>query len=482
MKKGNIFIVSLILAIWSVVLFYGKQIGLSMLLFIIPITYYLIFILEKNNKIENNKAKILLIPIILLASTYFIYDNHFFNNLNLIVIPFLIIIMLVSLFTNVFNLEVWIEKAVELVFDPIAYLGETLKKIKLSILRKFKLKSKDNNSSKKIFKGLLITIPIALIIIGMLASADQEFSNVLYSIIRVIGKAFGNMQFMEIVLRLILIIIVFIYLASFFDNIITNFKIEKEFKENNELKDNTTIKMILTTLNIIYLVFSIIQIKALIIRDENINYANYARQGFFQLMIISVLNLIMILIAKRKDYKDNNYTNIMCLFMVFFTFILIITSAIRMYFYEQAYGYTFLRLAVYFTLLTEAILLIPTILYVVNKKKKLLKTYFSIIVTMYVIINLVNIDNIIASRNVTRYLETGKIDMVYIENNTGTDAIKQIIRILQSDKDENGTKQIASIYLVNTYEKLNNENSDFRDFNISKALAKYNIGRLNLNY
>ena len=48
MKKGNIFIVSLILAIWSVVLFYGKQIGLSMLLFIIPITYYLIFILEKK--------------------------------------------------------------------------------------------------------------------------------------------------------------------------------------------------------------------------------------------------------------------------------------------------------------------------------------------------------------------------------------------------------------------------------------------------
>ena len=235
MKKGNIFIVSLILAIWCVVLFYGKKIGLSMLLFIIPITYYLIFILEKNNKIENNKAKILLIPIILLASTYLIYDNHFFNNLNLIVIPLLIIIMLVSLFTNVFNLEVWIEKAVELVFDPIAYLGETLKKIKLSILRKFKLKSKDNNNSKKVFKGLLITIPIALIIIGMLASADQEFSSVLYSIIRVIGKAFVNMQFMEIALRLLLIIIVFIYLSSFFDNIISKFKVEKEDKEDDGL-------------------------------------------------------------------------------------------------------------------------------------------------------------------------------------------------------------------------------------------------------
>lgn len=195
-------------------------------------------------------------------------------------------------------------------------------------------------------------------------------------------------------------------------------------------------------------------------------------------MIISVINLIMILIAKSKSYKNNKFTNIMCLLMILFTFILIVSSAIRMYFYEQAYGYTFLRLAVYFALLTEAILLIPTILYVLNKKKNLLRTYFSIVVTMYVIINLVNIDNIIASRNVTRYIETGKIDMVYIESNTGTDAIKQIIRILQSDKDENGTKQIASNYLINTYDKLINENTDFRDFNISKTLAKYLIEKI----
>ena len=97
---------------------------------------------------------------------------------------------------------------------------------------------------------------------------------------------------------------------------------------------------------------------------------------------------------------------------------------------------------------------------------------------MYVIINLVNIDNIIASRTVTRYLETGKIDMVYIENHTGTDAIKQIIRILQSDRDENGTKQIASNYLINTYDRLINENTDFRDFNISKTLEKYLIEKI----
>ncbi len=477
MRKSNIFIVALIFAIWSVVLFYGKQIGLSMILFVAPLSYYLVHLLEKNNTIKNQRAKILLIPIILLASTYLIYNNHFFNNLNLIIIPFLIIVMLVSMFTKKFNTEIWIEKAVGMLLDPIAYCGETLKKVKMAFLRKFKIRSNEKNGSnaKKVFKGILITIPIALIIIGMLASADTEFSNALSSIVTVCAKALGNIKFIEIIARVGITVIVFIYLASFFDNLVSKFKIEEEENESKTLKDNTTIKILITTLNIIYLIFAIIQIKAIMVREININYANYARQGFFQLMIISVINLIMILIAKRKDYKDNNYTNKMCLFMIFFTFILIITSAIRMYFYEQAYGYTFLRLAVYIALFTEVILLIPTILYVLNKKKHLIKTYFSIIVTIYVIINLVNIDNIIVSRNVTRYLETGKIDMAYIENSTGTDAVKQIIRILESDKDENGTKQIASIYLINTYEDLKNENTDFRDFNISKAIAKYLI-------
>ena len=81
----NIFIGALILSIWCVTLFFGKSIGLSMLLFVVPLTYYIIHILEKNNKIENPKAKVLIIPITLLASTYFLYNNSLFNTLNLFI-------------------------------------------------------------------------------------------------------------------------------------------------------------------------------------------------------------------------------------------------------------------------------------------------------------------------------------------------------------------------------------------------------------
>ena len=48
---------ALIFAIWFVILFFGKSIGLSMLLFSIPFSYFFIYILEKNNKISNTTIK-----------------------------------------------------------------------------------------------------------------------------------------------------------------------------------------------------------------------------------------------------------------------------------------------------------------------------------------------------------------------------------------------------------------------------------------
>ena len=58
--------------------------------------------------------------------------------------------------------------------------------------------------------------------------------------------------------------------------------------------------------------------------------------------------------------------------MVFLTLIIIVSSFYRMNLYEQAYGYTLLRLGVYVALITEGILLIPTVVYIVKDKINIL--------------------------------------------------------------------------------------------------------------
>lgn len=468
---SSIFLGSLLFSIWMVVLFWGKSIGLSMFLFVVPFSYFIINILEKKNKIKYKESKVLIIPIALLASTYFIFNNEFFRELNILVILVLVLLMCINLISKNIQVNKLVIKILELVFVPLSYIELTLKKLKIAI--QIKLKFDKNEKNVSIFQGMLITVPIAIFIIILLASADDVFGSIFTNLFSNISKIFGEFKITSIILKIITIICVFCYLSSFLDYLVNKFELEEDKKSESNVISITTVKMLLITLNIIYIIFCIIQVKSLFMQNGIINYSSYARKGFFQLMIVSFINLIMILISKKN--QKSKFITYMCLIMVICTFIILISSAYRMYLYESTFGYTFLRLMVYFVLFTEAILLIPTIYYVLDKKINLVKTYFMIIITMYIIINFSNIENIIATRNVDRYFETGKIDFYYLQNEIGTDGISQIIRIKDinpSTLEDEILKEEVSEYIKNYKEKLEKEKMDFRDFNISKIIAK----------
>lgn len=514
----SIYISSAILGVWFVTLFLGKVIGLSMCLFIIPFTLLIINILEKNGKIENPKAKILIIPIILLSITYLIFNNSFFNAINIFAIPILIALMIIELFNEKFIVELIIDKILDIFFVPLICIGVVLKKIKQNFKEKLNIKQTNENKKniKKIVKSIFITIPIVFIIIGLLSSADEVFENIFTGIIDNIFTLISKIRISNLVKRIIFMACVSIYFLSFFDYIISRYEKKEKTKQiKTKVNDNFTIKMILGVLNLIYLLFCIIQIKSLFMITGDINYSQYARQGFFQLMIVSFINLVTILIAKRSENinetKGNQYINIMSLIMILFTFIILISSALRMYIYESAYGYTLLRLLVYCVLFTESILLIPTIMYILDKKIELSKVYFTIILTMYICMNFANFDYVIAKRNVDRYESTGKIDMRYLIYHTGTDAVSQLVRFLEinenninntkineekivkntEEANQNNTNQYytdnirnnneninsaktnARKYLKNIYNQLEERNMDFRDFNLSKIYAKH---------
>lgn len=473
---SNIFIGAILFSIWFTILFIGKSIGLSMLLFVLPITVYLLYILKKNNKNVNNKALILLVPIILLSSTYFIFNNALFRYLNLFIIPTLVAAMIVIYIDKKLSAKMLIVKILEVIFRPIDFLGETIITLEESLEKKFKNKNADKPKKKngKIIKGILITIPIALFVLILLATADEIFGKIFIDTFKAIIIEISKWNLYGISLRIVAILLSFLYLAAFIYTLTLKYdKGEEETKQTKE-KDNTTIKIILGTLNVMYLFFCIVQIKSLFIGKVNVNYSQYARQGFFQLMIVSIINIITILIAKKsikKETKVFNYINIMSIIMIIFTFIILISSAVRMHFYESAFGYTYLRLLVYCVLITEAIMLIPTIIYIIKPNIELAKIYLAIMLIVYLGMNYANFDKMIAKRNIERYEETGKIDIEYLTMNTQTDAIEEIVEILEIDDINEEIKTKIEIYLQDLNEKLDKE-TDFRDFNISKQKAK----------
>ena len=341
-----------------------------------------------------------------------------------------------------------------------------------------------NEKLRKIIIGILIAIPILIIVLILLSSADSVFSSELNEVFSTIFSLhiFESDTYVNLFLRIIIILILTVYLISLFYNIIEDSFCEKENSEKRKWTIDATIgNTILTILNLVYLVFCYIQISVLFMKTGNMqdfDYASYARQGFFQLMAVSIINLAIILVTSKRNEinKKITYTKIMNLCLAVFTLIILVSSFYRMYLYEQEYGYTFLRLMVYVALITEAILIIPTVLYILDFKINLTKTYFVVIIVMYIIVNYINIDNIIAKRNIDRYFEdqtgTYELDMNYIET-LSVDAVGQVER-LKGTNDEFLEFQVG-VFLDNA--KTEVENITWQNFNINRAIAKSKLAQ-----
>ena len=77
---------------------------------------------------------------------------------------------------------------------------------------------------------------------------------------------------------------------------------------------------------------------------ENLSYAQYAREGFFQLCAVAVINLCMTaaasLLTRRKDEKPPVFLKIITVLYAAFTLVLIATAISKMILYIDTYGLT----------------------------------------------------------------------------------------------------------------------------------------------
>ena len=473
-----------VLSIWQSILFWDKNPGIAVILFILPFIVFLLYYMYKNNKIKNKMAITILIPIVLLSATYFVFNNEFLRSVNDLAIPVLIIIMIIELICDKFTLENIIGNIFGFAFKPIEYIGQVGKKIVKMIKKDENTKIDRPQNIKRIIKAILFSIPLLLVVFILLVTADSEFSKLFVNVLEHVFNLTDKIIISNMVTRIIIIVIMFFYLAGFMENIFLTNDIVRKNKDINQ-KDNLTIKFLLTFLNIMYLVFCIIQVKSLFniytMNKNNINYSYYARQGFFQLMVVSAINLIMILKSKKSCYNQEKYINIMDLLMIFLTTIILISSFIRMYLYQESYGFTLKRVLVFWAQFTEGILLVPTIMYVLNKKINLARTYFITITTMYVILNFANINSIIAKKNVNLYLNNksvGSSDINYLIS-LGTDAVEETIKLSAIVKNEDNNSNYWDMYdnglksgLHEMNDELNDNYNSWQEYNISKSRAK----------
>ena len=473
---------SLILAILQSILFYGRTIGISILIFVIIGNGILFYILNRKNKIKNKNGFWLLIPIILLSCTYFIFANTTFYISNVIIIVLLNLLMYGILINQKNYLKNYINNAWQLLKNTITGFNEattfTTKKVKENI----NVNEKINKANlKKVAISLLIVFVVVGIVILLLASADRSFASIFENIVNVFADLnIGNT--VSLIIRLALIVLAYFLMLSFILKINKDYKVNSKEIKNYNNKYAFTMKLLLIALNIVYLVFCYIQIKSLL---ENLNikylsYSHYARTGFFQLMFVSLINFAVILLSNKFNENKEKSIKILNLFLVLFTIIIALSSMLRMYMYQMEFGLTYLRIFVYVILITELLTFIPIIKYIFNEKFDFLKWCFIIWIGVYCIVNYMNMEKIIISYNIGRNSSIREVDYEYISQIASQDSFD----ILQEKLEDNNIDFEERLEFTKTIQKLASYSKDisWQEFNISKwKVQKKNIDLEQLN-
>ncbi len=157
--------------------------------------------------------------------------------------------------------------------------------------------------------------------------------------------------------------------------------------------------------DVVYLIFSFIQIFYLFIGNfslpEGTSYAVYARSGFFELLFVCLLNVVLVLIG-MSFFEDNKLLKILLTIMCACTYIMTASSAFRMILYIRYYYFTFLRISVLWALVLIFVLITGLLVYIWYPKFKLTRFMFSSALVLYIVLSFSRVDYLIAKWNLAQ--------------------------------------------------------------------------------
>lgn len=318
----------------------------------------------------------------------------------------------------------------------------------------------------KVIKGGFIALIPTIVVCGLL-SYDSDFSRMIGNMVDLdAGKVFSN------VLCLGLGIIVGQYVFRLFvaasDNAVKDRCSEAECVENLKKIQRTHVATALAAvlpILFLYVVYFISQWKYYMSAftgklPSGLSYADYAREGFFQLCAVSVINMVIIVFVQMfmdvsKSVIAKVKSGIVITYAVF-TLVLIATAISKMVLYIDTYGLTQRRVYSTWLMLVLAIIFVVAIIKQLVAKLNAVAMSVVVIVVSFGILALSNVDGFIARYNVYRYLE-GSLETVdvWAMEELGDAAVTELVYLLEELENRGavGTESYAySIY--NTTESI----------------------------
>lgn len=394
--------VTLLYAIFYAFCMFKNGSGVTFPFFAAASLLFLCFSLSKLGVTLKKGSVFYMISIMLLAVSTFCTDDGRIIVFNKMGIFLLMMSLLLHQFydTKQWKLGKYLGSIFMLVFAGIGELGRPF----MDASYYFKKHSgKKNATLWYMLLGCLIAMPLIAIVMLLLSSADAVFRHITESLLD--GVNMGNI--VNVLFR-----IIFIYMASY---MLTAYLCKRSL--NTKVNDYRVCEPVLAItvnamLTVIYLLFSGIQIVYLFLGKmqlpEGYTYAEYAREGFFQLLAVSILNLIIVLVT-MSFFKNSKVLKAILTIMSLCTFIMIASSALRMIIYIRFYYMTFLRILVLWGLALLFMLFLGIVASIYFEKFPLFRYSTAVVTILYLVLSFSHPDLIIATINVSNSSKYAKV-------------------------------------------------------------------------
>lgn len=264
-------------------------------------------------------------------------------------------------------------------------------------------------------RGLVIAIPICVLVAVLLASADPVFAS--FFIFNVdIGRLLADILF--VVLGGVAMAGVFRVAAA-----------EPLDRLDGPLwrLGATEALVVLALLDAVFAAFAFAQVLAATgsaantLRSAGVTYSEYARSGFFQLLWVGGITLVLLILFSRITGLTRRQHRLAFLVLsetaVALTLMIVVVAFNRLSLYEQAYGFTMLRLYSHIFAMWMAIVflfLAAEVLGLWRRRRWFVGATVASAVAVLLALNFVDPEAAVVALNVNHAQATGKVDAEYL--------------------------------------------------------------------
>ncbi len=366
---------------------------------------------------------------------------------------------------------------------------ETSDKEKFGLLSGSAVQNKPNKFSAAAgwLRGVLLAAPLLLVFGALLAQADAAFAQALNDL----WALFRIENLPEYIFRMFYVIVLGYVLAGVYLYAIAESRQERistDAQQRFPILPFTEASVVLGSLNLLFLAFVLVQFRYFFGGQANINvagytYAEYARRGFNELVIVAFGSLLLFIgmskVTRRTTAAHQRIFTGLGAGLALLVAIMLISAFMRLRLYEAVYGFTRLRLYTHIFMIWLGGLLVVLIALELFKRTR----YFALACLAAALgfgatLNILSVDGFIVNANVGRAGQGQALDAAYLAT-LSPEAIPVLVGAFENQRlDAAVHRQLGAALACQATRSVYQPASSWPEFHLGQYWAAQLLERL----